>query len=169
MTSDSLHAARHDGGGDRFLALFLTLSLEGRNLPQRAGERRLRRLVAEFFAQPVVREALNHGDDALDDELADAAATYFQTCLNDSQYTSGLFGLKRLSAQEVRGKIARDFAAMAAAVTASGALPGDGARLLSALLTGMRQAVGDGAEELARDAIAADHRATEASEVLWSE
>jgi len=111
MTSDSLRAARHDGGGDRFLALFLTLSVEGRNLPQRAGERRLRRLITEFFAQPAVHDALGHADTALDDELADAATTYFQTCLNDSQYTSGLLGLTHLSTQEVRGKIARDFAA----------------------------------------------------------
>ncbi|MDO4646210.1 MAG: hypothetical protein Q4B02_10605 [Propionibacteriaceae bacterium] len=169
MTSDSLRAARHDGGGDRFLALFLTLSVEGRNLPQRAGERRLRGLVTEFFAQPAVHDALGHADTALDDELADAATTYFQTCLNDSQYTSRLLGLTRLSSQEVRDKIARDFAAMAAAVVASGALSGDGARLLPALLNGLRRALRDGADELARDAIAVNHLATQASGLLWSE
>ena len=169
MTSDSLRAARPDGGGDRFLALFLTLSVEGRNLPQRAGERRLRRLVAEFFAQPAVHDALGHAGAALDDELADAATTYFQTCLNDSQYTSGLLGLTHLSTQEVRGKIARDFAAMAAAVVASDALSGEGARLLPALLNGLRQALGDGADELAHDAVAANHLAAQASGLLWSE
>ena len=169
MTSDSLRASRHDGGGDRFLALFLTLSVEGRNLPQRAGERRLRRLITEFFAQPAVHDALGHADTALDDELADAATTYFQTCLNDSQYTSGLLGLTHLSTQEVRGKIARDFAAMAAAIVATGAPSSDGARLLPALLNGLRQALGDGADELARDAIAVNHLATQASGLLWSE
>jgi len=58
---------------------------------------------------------------------------------------------------------------MAAAVVASGALSGDGARLLPALLNGLRRALRDGADELARDAIAVNHLATQASGLLWSE
>ena len=165
MTSDSLSAARHNGG-DRFLALFLMLGLEGRRLPQRAAERRVRELITEFFARPAVRDA---SPDAVAEELADAAATYFQTCLTDSQYTSAMFGLKRLSTQEVQGKIARDFATTVAAVAASDTADDIGAPLLPALLTGLRQALGDGADELARTAVAKDRAASQAVVKLWGE
>ncbi|MDO5092440.1 MAG: hypothetical protein Q4D79_03300 [Propionibacteriaceae bacterium] len=165
MTSDSLSAARHDGG-DRFLALFLMLSMEGRRLPQRAAERQVRELIAEFFAWPSVRDA---SPDAVAEELTDAAASYFQTCLTDNQYTSAMFGLRRLNAQEVRGKIARDFATTVAAVVASGTADGIGAPLLPALLAGLRQALGDGADELARTAVAKDRAASQAAATLWGE
>ena len=57
-------------------------------------------------------------------ELTDAARLFFESSPNDSQYSSSLFGLKRLTPDAVRAKAAGDAARLVALLARGGPLDG---------------------------------------------
>ncbi len=100
---------RRLGTGDRFVGFWLELAVAGRNASLGGDRRNVARTIRAFFkgTRAAVDEA---GVDALHAELRDAAQLYWGSCLTDPQYSSTLFGLKRLDDAELRGKIALEYA-----------------------------------------------------------
>jgi len=109
MTSPELDRARYGTKAtraDHFLGFWLALVIEGRGFDPRRARRTIDRFVKD--TAPALAEA---GPTAYFDALRDAAALYFETTLNDPGYASTLFGLKRISNDELHGKIANEAAA----------------------------------------------------------
>lgn len=95
--------------GDRFVAFWLALLVEGRQSKLRPDPRRVGRTIDHFLNDRDVVAATDAlGRTAVDDQLADAAATYFQSCLTDPTYSTLVWGMSRLNADQLRGKAARD-------------------------------------------------------------
>lgn len=152
MTSPELERARYGskpGTGDRFLGFWLELVIEGRGYGRLGDARRARKTIVKFVkaTAPALAEA---GAVAYFGELRDAARLYFDTTLNDPAYASTLFGLKRISNDELLGKIANE-AASALAVMVDSNLETDTARQFPRLFVeGYLEALPDGAERLRR-------------------
>ena len=119
---------RRLGTGDRFVGFWLELAVAGRNASLGGDRRNVARTIRGFVkdTRAAVDEA---GVAALHAELRDAAQLYWGSCLTDPQYSSTLFGLKRLDDAELRGKIALEFAQAARLMIDSGALDGPAADL----------------------------------------
>lgn len=127
---------RRLGTGDRFVGFWLELAVAGRNASLGGDRRNVARTIRAFFkgTRAAVDEA---GVDALHAELRDAAQLYWGSCLTDPQYSSTLFGLKRLDDAELRGKIALEYAQAARLMVDSGALLGPAADLPGLYLDGL--------------------------------
>lgn len=98
---------------DHFLGFWLALVIEGRG-----GDARRARRTIEKFVRDTTPARMEAGP-AYFDALRDAAALYFETTLDDPAYASTLFGLKRISAEELHGKIANEAAAAIAIMVGS--------------------------------------------------
>ncbi|MFT3888117.1 MAG: hypothetical protein QM713_08155 [Arachnia sp.] len=134
--SDPLSRARYlPGGGDRFLGLWLNLTVEGRAAGKGADGRGARRVIDRFLREHATTIG-TVGEDAFFDELRDASERYWTTCLDDTSYGTTMFGLKRLPKDELSGKMAND-AASALAVIVNAKSKAQGAeRLPRALIDG---------------------------------
>lgn len=128
------YPARFDGRGDRFVALFLELAIDAQGRG-RADAARAARRIKSFFARPATAEALAADPGAFLAQLTDGARLYFDSCLSDAQYGSTMFGLKRMTAGQVRTKIERDRAAMSALIGSCDA-PEESIRLVHEALRG---------------------------------
>ncbi|AQP48192.1 hypothetical protein BW730_12465 [Tessaracoccus aquimaris] len=152
MTSPLLERARYGtkpGKADHFLGFWLSLVIEGRGYVRASDARRARKTIDAFVADtaPALAEA---GPEAYFGELLDAARLYFGTTLTDPAYSSTLFGLKRISNEELHGKIANE-AASALQVIIDSNLETDTARRLPQLwVEGYLEAIPNGADELRR-------------------
>lgn len=158
------YGKKHDG--DRFVGFWLALVIEGRQYGLRSDTRQTRRIVDRFFSGREVAAALSTaGAPALHEQLRDAAAIYYNSCLVDPQYSSTLWRTNRIEPEKLRGKMARDTAHTLGILADSGALVGV-AQPLPALLTDgfLRSLAPHGAEDLAR-AVAQNPSAVRAMEV----
>ncbi|NHB85294.1 hypothetical protein G7085_13430 [Tessaracoccus sp. HDW20] len=109
MTSPELDRARYGRKAtkaDHFLGFWLALVIEGRGFDARRARRTIDKFVKE--TAPALAEA---GPTDYFNAMRDAAILYFETTLNDPGYASTLFGLKRISNEELHGKIANEAAA----------------------------------------------------------
>ena len=97
------------------------------------------------------REAL--GQRVIDDQLRDAAAVYFQTCLTDPQYSSVVWGMNRLQPEQLRAKAAKDAATTLEAVVGSRA-SGPAEALPGLLIDGFLEVFGEPGRDALRDAVA---------------
>lgn len=152
--------------GDRFVGFWLALVIEGRQYGLRSDVRQTRRIVEKFFLGKDVKAALGSaGQDALFEELRDAARVYYGSCLVDPQYSSTLWRTNRIEPEKLRNKMARDTAVTLAVLADSGVLKGI-ARTLPVLLTDglLRTLAPHGADELGR-AVARSGSAVRAMEV----
>lgn len=134
---------RRLGTGDRFVGFWLQLAIEGRNYPLSRDARPARRIVRRFYDKDAKAALAEAGVPAVHAQLVEAAQLYWGTCLKDSQYSSTMFGMKRLDDDHLRAKIADDFAMIGDVLCASGALQGDAAELPRLLLRGLLLAVPD--------------------------
>lgn len=152
--------------GDRFVGFWLALVIEGRQYGLRSDVRQTRRIVEKFFRGADVRTALGTaGQDALFEELRDAARVYFESCLVDPQYSSTLWRTNRIEPEKLRGKMARDTAVTLAILCDSGVLTGIATTLPVLLTDGLLRALAPhGADELGR-AVARSDSAIRALEV----
>lgn len=155
---------QHDG--DRFVGFWLALVMEGRQHRLRSNVRQTRRILDRFFATQEVQAAMQSaGEDAVNDQLRQAAAVYFTSCLTDLQYSNTLWRMNRLEPEKLRDKMAGDAADVLAALAGSGGLKGGAVRLPSLLTDGLLDALApDGAEELGK-AIAKNPWAMRAMEI----
>ncbi len=146
MSSPELDRARYGtkaAKADHFLGFWLSLVIEGRGYGRLSDARRARRTIDAFVADtaPALAEA---GPEAYFGALRNAARLYFDTTLTDPAYSSTMFGLKRLSPEELRGKIANE-AASALSVIVDSNLETDTARQLPRLwVEGYLEALPDG-------------------------
>ena len=103
--------------GDRFLGFWLTILVHARQDRLTPSLTQVRRAVEGFYAGREVRAAVAAvGLPAVQDQLRDAAAVYFQTCLTDPQYSSVVWGMNRLQPDQLRAKAAKDAASALAAL-----------------------------------------------------
>lgn len=159
MADDATHTAlerarfgRRLGSGDRFVGFWLELSVAGRNAPISNGSKGVAKTVKKLLkdTSAAFDEA---GEEAVLAELRDAAQLYWGTCLTDPQYSSTLFGMKRLQDAELRGKLAAEFAATSQVMVESAALTGVAAQLPRLFLDGLLLAV-PGLESQVQEALA---------------
>ena len=144
------YGKKHDG--DRFVGFWLLLATQARRLLGRPDARQTRRSVEQFFASREMKRAIESaGLVAVHEQLLDAAAVYFGTCLTDSQYSTTMWRTNRLEPEKLRGKMAKDTADILGLLEDSGALHG-AAQQLPAILTDalLRSLAPHGAEELSR-------------------
>lgn len=134
--------------GDRFVGLWVELMVAARQASDG------RRIVKSFFRGDVARAVDTAGQQVVADELRDAARLYFASCLTDPQYTSTMFGMKRLPDEEIRGKIANETASALATLAASGTVDGAASALPGALIDGYVDALGPDSEADLRAAAA---------------
>ena len=163
-----LEAARYgrNHAGDHFVGFWLELMIEARHGRLRPVAVRTRRLLDRFWAQPAVSTALaTVGDSAFNDQLSDAAAIYFTSCLTDPQYSSTMWRMNRIEPEKLRNKMATETANTLALLADSGGLVGPGARLPDLLTDGFLKALApNGATELA-EAVAQNPAAMRAMEL----
>lgn len=146
------HGKRDDG--DRFLAFWLSLMVDARQHRLTPSLTRMRRTIEAFYAGRDVKAATAAlGRRALDEQLRDAAAVYFQTCLTDPQYSSVVWGMNRLQPEQLRAKAAKDAATTLDAVVGSGAT-GPAEALPALLVDGFVEVFGEPGREALRDAVA---------------
>lgn len=163
MSSPELDRARYggkQGKGDHFLGFWLALVVEGRGYGRLSDARRARKTIERFVrdTQPALEAA---GPEAYFGALRDAARIYFETTLRDPAYSSTMFGLKRLTHEELQAKIATE-AATTLSVTVDSNLETDTARQLPRLwVEGYLEALPDGAASL-RGALARRNSAADA-------
>ena len=132
--------------GDRFVGLWVELFVAAR---QRGDARRI---LKGFFKGDVARAVEQAGSPAVIEQLHDAARIYVDSCLTDPQYSSTLFGMKRLPQEELRGKLANETAAVLG-LLAQAPLEGPAASVPDALVGGYFAALGPDAEEDLRAAL----------------
>lgn len=146
--TDALHLARfgRKNDGDRFVGLWVELFVSARQQGNAV------RAVKRFFKGDVARAVDAVGIDAVAAGLRDAARIYFETCLTDPQYSSTLFGMKRLPQEEVTGKMAVE-TALVLGLLAHAGLEGPARHLPSALIGGYTDALGPAAEADLRAAL----------------
>lgn len=143
----SVESARYRGEGDRFLAFWLLLVVDSRDGATTAGVRRVRATV-DGFRREMADALSDAGDEPYFAGLLDAAERYFGTTLTDPTYATSMFGLKRLSTEQLHGKIA-DQAAKVAGMLA-GLREDFPRRLTQVWLQGYSNAVPQGRDALAR-------------------
>ncbi len=167
MERDLLELARRGpkGNVDRFLAFWIDIITQGRQSHIEAVGGRVRKSVTKFV-RDVAPSAVAVGEDTVVAELQDAARIYFATCLTDSQYTSTLFGTKRLETDQVRRKAAADAAAALGALADAGTFDGLGQRLPGALARGFVDAMPESEQSL-RDAVAGHRSARGIEPLIW--
>lgn len=103
--------------GDRFLGFWLTILVHARQDRLTPSLRHVRRAIESFYAGREVRAAVVAvGLQEVQDQLRDAAAVYFQTCLTDPQYSSVAWGMNRLQPDQLRAKAANDAASALASI-----------------------------------------------------
>jgi len=144
---------KHDDG-DRFLGFWLSLMIDARQHRLTPSLTRMRRAIEGFYGGREVtaaREAL--GQRVIDDQLRDAAAVYFQTCLTDPQYSSVVWGMNRLQPDQLRAKAAKDAAATLEAVVGSRA-SGPAETLPGLFVDGFLEVFGEPGRAALRDAVA---------------
>lgn len=149
-----LELARYGGARgkqDKFLGFWLHLVVDSR---QHSDPRSLAKIVKRFFeGREVAAAVASAGAPAVQAELTDAARLFFESSLNDSQYSSSLFGLKRLTPDAVRAKAAGDAARLVALLARSGTLDGPAEPLPRLFVDGYLAAMAPhGAHEL-REAV----------------
>ncbi|AQP45609.1 DUF6553 family protein [Tessaracoccus flavus] len=144
----ALRLARHgkNDDGDRFVGLWVEVMVAGRQGSD------ARRVVKHFFRGDVAAALDSAGPGAFAVELRDAARIYVASCLTDPQYTSTMFGMKRLADDDVRAKIANE-TARALSALGVGQEPSGAELLPVALVGGYRDALGPGSEEALRAAL----------------
>lgn len=141
--------------GDRFLGFWLGLMVDGRQHRLTPSLTRLRRGIEGFYAGRDVRAATAAaGQEAVDAQLRDAAAVYFQTCLTDPNYSSLVWGMNRLQPEQLRAKAARDAAGTLAAIVESRGATGAAAALPGLLVDGFLEVFGEPGRDALRDAVA---------------
>lgn len=135
------------GTGDRFVGFWLELAIEARNYSRGRDARAARRVVERLYrgAHQAIEES---GASALDDELRDASAIYWTSCLTDPQYSSTLFGMKRLTGEELRGKAANEAAELVLLLVDTGARPARAAILPELVIDGFLTAFPEATPEL---------------------
>lgn len=154
MPDDALHPAldlaRHgNGNGDKFLGLWVALMVMARNGSD------TRRTIVEFVSDRDVVAAVDAvGEGPVLEQLRDAAAVYFTTCLTDPQYSSTMFGMKRLSVDQIHAKAADEAAHTLRMMLDSQALDGVAAGLPDALVGGFLDALAPQGEQPLRAALA---------------
>ncbi len=154
------YGKKHDG--DRFVGFWLALVTHARQ-SGRGDARQARRILDRFWAGGEVRQALESvGLLAVHEQLRDAAARYYSTCLTDPQYSSTLWRTNRIEPEKLRAKMAKETAATLALLADSHGLTGMSQRLPILLTDGLLRALAPhGAEELGR-AVAGDPSAVHA-------
>ncbi len=157
------YGKNHDG--DRFVGFWLELITQARQYRGRADARQARRTLERFWARPEVRRAVESvGVSAVHEQLLDAAAVYYSTCLTDPQYSSTLWRTNRIEPQKLRMKMAKETAGTLALMADSEGLTGTSQILPTLLTDGLLQTLAPyGAEELGR-AVAGDPSAVRALE-----
>lgn len=135
--NDALHLARYGkkNDGDRFVGLWVELFVSARQQGNAV------RAVKRFFKGDVARAVESAGVDDVATALRDAARVYFETCLTDPQYSSTLFGMKRLPQEEVHGKMAVETALLLGLLAHAG-LEGPSETVPGALIGGYADALG---------------------------
>lgn len=158
------YGKNHDG--DRFVGFWLELVTQARQHHGRADARLARRILDRFWARAEVRQAVESvGQQGVHEQLLDAAAVYYTTCLTDPQYSSTMWRTNRIEPQKLRAKMAKETAGTLALLADSQGLSGMSQALPTLLTDGLLQALAPyGAEELAK-AVAADPSAVRALEV----
>lgn len=138
--------------GDRFVGFWLALVMEGRQKRLRSADRKVCRILDRFWAGHDVQAALaTAGVVAFNEQLQDAAAVYFTTCLTDPQYSNTLLRTNRIEPEKLRDKMARDAADTLAVLAESGGLSGHAVQLPALLTDGFLDALApQGAQELGR-------------------
>ena len=163
-----LETARYGpkGDGDRFVGLWLALVMQGRQRGSISTARQTRRILDRFYAGREVRAAVaSLGQPVVDDQLRQAAAVYFHSCLVDPQYSNTLWRMNRIEPTKLRVRMAGDTADTLAIMAASGGLTGAARRLPALLIDGFLDTLApEGAEELSR-AIARNELARRAMEL----
>lgn len=143
--------------GDRFVGLWLALVVAARQqrlTPSLAGARRT---IEDFFRGREVQAAVEvAGPDALQEQLRDAAAIYFQSCITDPNYSSVIWGMNRLQPDQLRAKAAKDAAATLAAIVESRAA-GPAEALPGLLVLGFVDVFGEPGRAALRVAAARHH------------
>lgn len=110
-----------DGKADRFIGFWLEMAVEGRQAKVRLNQRRVHKSLEKFFADQTMRAATSAaGPDAVAGQLREAAAAYFTSCLTDPSYSTLVWGMSRLTPEQVRGKAARDAVDVLAVLAATG-------------------------------------------------
>lgn len=95
--------------GDRLIGLWLQIMVVARQRRLSPSLTGARRTIEGFFKGRAVRAAVDAvGETALDEQLRDAAAAYFQSCITDPNYSSLIWGMSRLEPDKLRAKAARD-------------------------------------------------------------
>lgn len=142
------YGRKHDG--DRFVGFWLALMVEGRQHRVRSNTRETRRTLDRFYAGREVEAAFESvGPGAIYEQLRQAAAVYFTSCLTDPQYSNTLWRTNRIEPEKLREKMAGDTAATLAALAGSGGLVGWAVQLPILLTDGFLDALAPlGAEEL---------------------
>lgn len=111
MASPELELARYGktGKADHFLGFWLSLIVEARGYVTAGDSRRIHKAISRFLKEtaPAAEAA---GIEAFHAELLDAAARYWETTQSDPSYSSTLFGLKRISPEELGAKVATEAA-----------------------------------------------------------
>lgn len=167
---DPMELARRGPKGniDRFLALWLNLLVDGKQAGLGTSVAQVRRAVDHFFGDKQLQAArAAAGDDALADELRNAAEVYFQTCLTDPQYSTTLFRTKRLEADQLEAKAAKDAATIIGALAEAKALDGFAARLPGLVAQGFTGAFGAEAEAALRVAVGRNAAASRIAPLIW--
>lgn len=154
------------GDVDRFLAFWLNMLVEGKQ--GGSGTAQVRKAVEKFLTNPglvAARDSL--GEDALAEELRDAAETYFNTCRSDTGYTTTMFRTRKLEPEQITAKAARDAASMIAALARSGTLTGFAQRLPALCASGFLASFGDESEPALRLAVGKDPSAAQLAPLVW--
>lgn len=111
MASPELDLARYGktGKANHFLGFWLSLIVEARGHVTAADTRRIHKSITRFLKDtaPAAEAA---GIAAFHAELLEAAALYWETTQTDPSYSSTLFGLKRISPEELDAKVAAEAA-----------------------------------------------------------
>lgn len=147
--------ARHGRKGDidRFVGLWLSLMVSGRQPRGRRISSQVRRDVEGFFSNRDVRAAIDAaGEEAVLEQLADAANRFWGTCLTDPQYSSAVLGMSRMEPKRIQTRAARDLVGALAVMHDSGAAKGLAAQLPRLLIDAYLQTFGEGSAEALRSA-----------------
>ncbi len=162
------YGKKHDG--DRFVGFWLALVIEGRQYRLRPDIRQTRRVIERFFSGREIQAAVaSAGEEAVNDQLRDAAAVYFDSCLTDPQYANTMWRMNRIEPEKLRDKMARDAANALALMADAGVLEGAARRLPALLTDGFLRAVAPhGADELGA-AVAGNPSARRAMEAAGEE
>lgn len=155
MTSPELDRARYGstpGKADHFLGFWLNLVIEGRGYVRASDARRVRKTIDKFVADTAAAHS-DAGPDAYFGALREAARLYFGTTLTDPAYSSTLFGLKRISNDELRNKIASEAASTLQVIVEANAATETAQRLPGLWIEAYLEAMPDAGDAL-RGAIA---------------